>query len=403
MQKNIPNDKWVISVGSNIPQNHTHLKAAKYDAIDVYKLISWNWNCDREHRILLTGDKATTENTNIAINEVLIRHAKSEDYILIFLSGHIEPDVRKITGSFITSDFSKELHNIGVNLRSLRYIVEESPAKYILVLIDGCYSGLVAQGDKNRTSHWLYFTTGEMDSEISTKLFITAVSSGEFAFAREGQRNSDFTKLVISIINQSLKAEENLTTSLFYDKLSKKADEQNIAAPVKSGVETGSSKLIFGRTKNSFYSDAKINSSSVIDHIPKWLQQIIDTQEEEYNYDDDLCIFIRDNNFPDGSTFTIGEKIIKSWRVKNTGNILWKNRFLKMVGASRGTGRIHSNKLTPIPIVKPGEEIDIKVELIMPVYPGSVYAEFKMVDANGKIFFPNRKGIYVHFDVIDPN
>jgi len=403
VKKNKSTSRFVISIGSNIPKNYTHLKAARYDAIDIYNLISWNWECDTEHRVLLTGSEATTQNANIAINELLTRHATSEDYILIFLSGHIEPNIRKITGSFITSDFSKELNNLGINLRSLRYAVEESLAKYVLVIIDGCHSGLVAQGKKTTTSHWFYFTTGEMDSEINTKLFITAVSSGEFAFEREDQRNSEFTELAISIIRQSLRDEKSLSISLFYDELAKRAIELNIASPVRSGIEIGYSELILAKDKKSLKLYSEVDSKEVYVHIPKWLQQVIDIEKKDYNPDDDLCIFICDNNFPDGSILMIGEKITKSWRIKNAGKISWKNRFLKMVGESRGAGRIHGNKLTPISTVEPREEIDINFELRMPPYPGSVYAEFKMVDASGNILFPNRKGLYVHFDVVQSN
>jgi hypothetical protein len=57
--------------------------------------------------------------------------------------------------------------------------------------------------------------------------------------------------------------------------------------------------------------------------------------------------------------------------------LIWKNRFLKTIGESRGTGRmIHSPELVSIKDTYPGEEIDIEIELRMPPYPSSVYSEF---------------------------
>ena len=380
-------------------EEYTSLESAFYDAIDIYDLISENWHCDGDHKILLTGNDSTTKNVNTAFNELLMRHASSGDRIFIYLSGHIEPDVRGITGSFVTTDFSKKSHNYGLNLRSLRYLVEDSLASYVIVIIDGCYSGVVAQGDETLTPQGFYFTKGIMDSELSTKLFITAASSGELAFEHEDKRNSDVTELVLSIMSRSLELKENLSTSLFYEILAREASQAKISRPIKSGVEVGYSQLIFAKDDAFQRINIRKDFDSPFVHIPKWLKEVLNTSQT--SCEDDKCLFIKNNSFPDGSILKIGEKIIKSWRVRNAGKVPWENRFLKLVNESRGAGCILSSKLIPIPTVKPGEDVDLNVELIMPPYPGSVYSEFKMVDAAGNICIPHTRGLYIQFDVID--
>ncbi|WP_339137555.1 MAG: NBR1-Ig-like domain-containing protein [Candidatus Electrothrix sp. GW3-4] len=388
---------WVISIGVNDSRDHESLKCPHFDAGDVFSIISKNWKCDSQNKILLTGNQATTKNINIILNEVLMRMADENDRIFIYLSGHVNTNVRSVTGSFVSYDYCKEKRNFGLNLRSLRYIVEDSRAKYIIVVIDGCSSGVIAQGNKNNTPHWFYFTTGEMDSEASTKLFITAVSSGKHAYEHEDKRNSEFTRILVDTISPFIKRKESLSTTLFYEFLVKKSKKYNMY-PVKSGVEIGYTNFI-----ESNHQDNVILSDDNKPYIPKWIEGLFDNCKNNSTVNNkDKSVFVRDNNFADGSRLTIGQIIKKSWRIRNAGNVSWKSRFLKMIGQSRGTGRIHCNNIIPIPDAEPNQEIDIEIELRMPPYPCSVYAEFKMTDSSGNILFPNQRGLYVTFDVIDP-
>ena len=388
---------WIISVGVNSSKHHEELRCPHFDAIDMFKIISTNWGCDSHNKILLIGDQATTKNVNIAINEILTREADENDRIFIYFSGHIDKKP-SITGFFVTCDYCEETGNLGLNLRSLRYLVEDSRAKYIIVIIDGCFSGVIAQGKKHNIPHWFYFTTGEMASVTSTKLFITAGSSGKYAYEDKIKRNSEFTRILINTISPFIKNQKSLSTSLMYDILVKKSYKYGIN-PVRSGVEVGYADFIFKKTSeiNNEYLSLEKNESI----IPKWIMDIITICENKNNPENkDDSLFVRDNNFADGSKLLIGQVIKKSWRIRNAGNTSWKNRFLKIDGQPRGTGRIHCNSITQIPNAEPNQEIDIEVELRMPPYPCSVYAEFKMTDASGRILFPNKRGLYVAFDVV---
>jgi len=393
----IPNSSnWIVSIGVNFSQSHEHLSCSHFDAIDVFNVLKGNWDCKSDKSILLIDKDATTGNVNIALNEILLRLADENDRIFIYLSGHIDTNVRSITGSFITCDYCKEKHNFGLNLRSLRYIVEDSRAKYIVVIIDGCSSGIIAQGHKVNTPHWFYFTTGEMDSQISTKLFVTAVSSGRDAYEHKKKRNSEFTGIFLDTISPFINHNKSLSTSLFYELLAKKAREQGIE-PVKSGIEIGHSTFI--NSDGNYQSLTPENTNS---YLPDWIVNILkDCRNSNSLLENDKSSFVKDNNYPDGSRLKIGQVIKKSWRIRNTGSIIWKNRFIKMIGESRGAGRIHCDKITPIPNTEPNQEIDIEIELRMPPHPCSVYAEFKIIDSSGNILFPNQRGLYVTFDIIE--
>ena len=372
------------------------LQAANRDARDVFDLLSRNWKPSLNTSVLLTGKSASTKNINIAINQVLARLVSEDDRVVIYLSGHIDPDVRSITGSFVTRDFCKETQNYGLNFRSLRHLVEDSIAGYVLIIIDGCHSGVVAQGNKTVTSHWFHFSTGEMDSAISNKTFITAVSSGRYAWERKKKRNSDFTEAFLSIIEDAKQQHSDLTLGDLFDQLCKTAEENRRSPPVKSGVEIG--RNIFIRAKKEVPRRTPLVRG--MNHVPLWLKKAIASCRSARRTKSD-CAFVRDNNWPDGSIVPPGDVIVKSWRVRNSGKESWKQYFLKMVGETRGVGRIQAPTLIPIADVKPGSEIDIEVELRMPPYEASVYAEFKLVDSSGTYLFPERQGLYVSLDVKD--
>jgi hypothetical protein len=387
---------WIIAIGSDCPTSFSPLNSARYDALDICNLFSMNWECKTENIVLMTGMQATTKNLKTTFSEILVRRVKENDRVLIYFSGHIDPDIRRITGSFVTNDYSKDTNNFGFNLRSLRSLVEDSKAAYIIVIIDGCYSGVVAQGNRSVTRHFFYFTAGEMDSMVSTKLFITAVSSGGIALQRRTHRNSDFTEIIISVLQEALVENDPLSTGLFFERIAKRAQKINIASPVRSGVEIGSSPIIFPRQAGSNLMAPRLHEY----HIPFWLKEVFEFQSEKLQGNSDKCVFVRDNNLPDGSALKIGQTVVKSWRIRNAGQVFWENRFLKMIGEASGVGRILANRLIPLPDVKPGQEVNVEVELRMPPYVGSVYAEFKMTDSAGDYLFPEQKGLYVNFDVV---
>lgn len=390
---------WVVAIGSGSTAGFPILTAAARDAVDVQRVIAETWHIPTDQTVLLCEEQATTKNVIVALNEILIRKVQPRDRVFLYLSGHVDPDVRGITGCFVTHDYDKATHNFGLNLRSLRYAVEDSPARYVLTVIDACYAGVVAQGEKTNVPHWIYFTTGEMDTFASTKIFLTAVTSGQKAFALLNERNSHFTQILLNILERHVTAGQSLSTSAFCDQVFQQAHDAALSTPVLSGVLLGYSELIDKLPKRKENPHTRMNGCKTFSIVPPWLSDAISYVDKSNPLD--CCEFVADLNYPDGTQLRIGEEITKCWRIRNSGKIPWRGRFIAMAGSSRGAGRIHGPKLFSVPAADPGDELDICIPLRMPPYPASVYAEFKMADASGQFVFPNRKGLYISVDVVE--
>ena len=106
---------WVISIGVNSSQDHEHLNCSHFDASDVFNIMIENWECNQQQRILLIDKEATTSNVTSTLNEILMRLAGKNDRIFIYLSGHIDTNVRSITGFFVKT-CKKFVENGGVKL-----------------------------------------------------------------------------------------------------------------------------------------------------------------------------------------------------------------------------------------------------------------------------------------------
>jgi hypothetical protein len=96
-----------------------------------------------------------------------------------------------------------------------------------------------------------------------------------------------------------------------------------------------------------------------------------------------------DHQVPLGTLMKPGERFAETWRIRNVGRILWVGRQLERQGPRVGPGLIISERHYPIPDTAPGEIASIKVKLKAPSYDCSSIAYFKMVDADGKLCFPD--------------
>ena len=108
---------------------------------------------------------------------------------------------------------------------------------------------------------------------------------------------------------------------------------------------------------------------------------------------DDRTLFIKDVTIPDGTSMPVNTTFVKTWRVKNVGNVVWKDRYLKrMTPASELI--CSSPALVPIPETAPGETIDISVTFKTPHLPGSCRTDWKTSDDRGNLFFPDMHGLF---------
>jgi hypothetical protein len=96
-----------------------------------------------------------------------------------------------------------------------------------------------------------------------------------------------------------------------------------------------------------------------------------------------------EDTIPHGSLMKPGAIFFKTWHIRNSGTVAWKDRQLERQGPITGPGLITSLRYVPVPDTEPGEAAMISVPLKAPTYDSSSIAYFKMVDANGNICFPD--------------
>jgi hypothetical protein len=105
----------------------------------------------------------------------------------------------------------------------------------------------------------------------------------------------------------------------------------------------------------------------------------------------DDSVFEGDITYPDGTVVPPKSSFTKTWRLRNTGTVVWANRFLARVNEQP----CNAPDLVPIPQTKPGETVDISVPVETPAGPVSCKIYFKMADEQGRTFFPAKRPIFL--------
>jgi len=127
---------------------------------------------------------------------------------------------------------------------------------------------------------------------------------------------------------------------------------------------------------------------SVTSWRPRQRQPI--ASRPRYPIPGDGSTFVADITVPDGTImppFFIFQKV---WRVRNSGTVPWIGRWLVREGVPGGYGVPRSPYRVPIPDTQPGEEVDLVVPVQAQALEGSSQAHWKMKDADGWEYFPDR-------------
>lgn len=114
----------------------------------------------------------------------------------------------------------------------------------------------------------------------------------------------------------------------------------------------------------------------------------------------DKTLFIKDVTVPDGTSVPVNTTFVKTWRVKNIGNVVWKDRYLKRI-TPLSSHICSSPAMVPIPETRPGETIDISVTFKTPHLPGSCRTDWKTSDSRGNLYFPDMHGLFSIVTVVE--
>ncbi len=114
----------------------------------------------------------------------------------------------------------------------------------------------------------------------------------------------------------------------------------------------------------------------------------------------DAAAFVSDVTYPDGSDVALGSSFTKVWRIQNTGTCAWNTSYaLVFVSGERLGG---PNAVSVPGSVRPGETVDIAVNLTAPNRAGSYTGYWKLRNASGALFGVGSSAdasIYVDIDV----
>jgi transcriptional regulator with XRE-family HTH domain len=120
----------------------------------------------------------------------------------------------------------------------------------------------------------------------------------------------------------------------------------------------------------------------------------------------DKTSFVQDVSYPDGDIVAPKEWLIKTWELKNTGTVPWKNRQLICIDdeiavfTRLGESLKIGESLTPqsskvaIPDALPGDTVRVSVKLLTPSQPGTVFSYWKAVFHDGSYCFPTLPGVW---------
>ncbi|MFI7133871.1 NBR1-Ig-like domain-containing protein [Nonomuraea sp. NPDC050153] len=106
-------------------------------------------------------------------------------------------------------------------------------------------------------------------------------------------------------------------------------------------------------------------------------------------YDDSA--FEQDVTHPDGTVVKTGKEFTKIWRIRNTGTIPWRGRYLTRLNDTP----CRAPKRVEIRVVQPGEPVDIAVRVRASDSPGRCKIYWKMTDETGTQLLSAKKPIFL--------
>lgn len=94
--------------------------------------------------------------------------------------------------------------------------------------------------------------------------------------------------------------------------------------------------------------------------------------------------FVKDVSVPDNTEFTAGTKFTKTWRLVNNGTCTWTTNYDIVFSEGSAMGAPASVALKGN--VKPGETVDVSVDMVAPSTGGTYKSTWLLRDENDKLF-----------------
>lgn len=117
----------------------------------------------------------------------------------------------------------------------------------------------------------------------------------------------------------------------------------------------------------------------------------------------DQATFVKDVTIPDGQLFEPNVSFTKTWRLVNSGTCTWGSGY-QLVHA--GGDIMNGNLSNPIPLVAPGESVDISIEMTSPNRFGEKIGHWLLENAAGQQFgtgLPAIGQLWVQINIVSPS
>ena len=119
--------------------------------------------------------------------------------------------------------------------------------------------------------------------------------------------------------------------------------------------------------------------------------------------------FVKDVTVPDGTVYSPDQTFTKTWRLVNQGTCTWTENYEIIFAKGNAMSAPAAKKINKV--VKPGETVDISLDLTAPHDPGLYQGDFKLRSNNGITFgigYDYVSSFYVKIEVknttpADPN
>ncbi len=167
---NFSGKRWGVVIGIN---NYQHVSPLKYAVNDARAVGSKLKNLGFDEVISLENEEATKSGIEGALNG-LANDVGLNDTVVVFFAGHgntLEMPNGSRLGYWVPVDGDVEqVIATGISMETIRLLSQVIPAKYLLYLIDACYSGLALRqtwpGDGDRGFVRQIITAGRSGEEV---------------------------------------------------------------------------------------------------------------------------------------------------------------------------------------------------------------------------------------------
>jgi hypothetical protein len=109
----------------------------------------------------------------------------------------------------------------------------------------------------------------------------------------------------------------------------------------------------------------------------------------------DDAAFEADVTYPDGTVVDTGERFTKTWRIRNTGVVAWRGRYLTRINSTA----CDAPEMVPIRSTDPGEAVEISVKVRAASGPAHCKIYWKMTDASRTPLLAEKRPIFLDVQV----